>query len=176
MHCFPGVVSNCGAENEQEGGRCCVCANASRPRRCIFTESELRCVNSFETELVPLIACYSELGEAWCVWETRGEGVGVCRDEEGREGEWGILRYLLGDLRGYLFCEVVPAGFVTCTRNWGLRGSSLRLGIGLEARRAQIWLGRVGLAHGQEGMLALSGDLVGFKHTSGHQRTIPPEM
>jgi hypothetical protein len=46
----------------------------------------------------------------------------------------------------------------------------------LEARRAQIWLGRVGLAHGQEGMLALSGDLVGFKHTSGHQRTIPPEM
>jgi hypothetical protein len=73
---------------------------------------------------VPLIACYSELGEAWCIWETRGEGVGVCRDGEGREGEWGILRYLLGDLRGCLFCEFVPAASVSCIRNWGLRGST----------------------------------------------------
>ena len=86
MHCFPGVVSNCGAENEQEGRRCCACANASRPRRCIFTESERRCVDGFETELVPLIACYSELGEAWCVGKPEErESVSVGMEKGGNE-------------------------------------------------------------------------------------------
>jgi len=61
---------------------------------------------------VPLVSCYAELGEAGCVWEAGREGVGVCWYRERREGERGVVGYLLGDLGVCLFCEFVAAGVV----------------------------------------------------------------
>lgn len=59
---------------------------------------------------MPLVSCYAELGEAGCEWEAGGEGVGVCCYRERREGELGVVGYLLGELGVCLFCEFVAAG------------------------------------------------------------------